>query len=464
MDFEMTIGLIDLDELILRCRDERAREYIREAVSCYKAGAFRACIVATWIAVVFDFIHKLRELDLTGDKQARVKLEEFDRIREAGQSAIKEALEFERSVLRVAAEDYELLTPLERQDLERLQEDRNRCAHPSMHSTETPYAPTAELARAHLRNAVECLLEREPVQGKAAFDRIWTDVMSEYFPMRQSEAQKHFEAGPLVRARDSLVRNLVVAFVKELLADRTQGPGVSRIVSALGAIIAMHRATAERVLSAELPRLLTTVDDNRLICALRCMAMVPTAWEHSGVAMQEKAKRYVELVKGDHVYLAVIAAMMNNELKKIGLSRLGDLSNVNLAVIVPHATFPECRAEAVARFCKSASFDAAKFLGETLLLPVAKHLEEEQVRQVLRAFVENGQIAPAWGVADTVMPEFFRATECHAEAVRNEWLAVHRTVASIHFDANQTAALRGLIEKRFPEVATSGGGAAARAQ
>ena len=39
--------LVDLDELVLKCRSDQARAYIAEAVACYKAGAFRSCIVAT---------------------------------------------------------------------------------------------------------------------------------------------------------------------------------------------------------------------------------------------------------------------------------------------------------------------------------------------------------------------------------------------------------------------------------
>ena len=42
----MPSPLEDLDELTLRCRDEKARLYIREAVASYRVGAFRASIVA----------------------------------------------------------------------------------------------------------------------------------------------------------------------------------------------------------------------------------------------------------------------------------------------------------------------------------------------------------------------------------------------------------------------------------
>jgi len=53
---------IDLDELIVLCRDKSAKKFIQEAVDCYRAGAYRSCIVSTWNAVVFDFIHKKQTL------------------------------------------------------------------------------------------------------------------------------------------------------------------------------------------------------------------------------------------------------------------------------------------------------------------------------------------------------------------------------------------------------------------
>ena len=54
--------LIDLDELVAECPDPRSRKYIRESVQCYKAGAYRAAVVACWIAVAFDLVDKIREL------------------------------------------------------------------------------------------------------------------------------------------------------------------------------------------------------------------------------------------------------------------------------------------------------------------------------------------------------------------------------------------------------------------
>ena len=38
--------LEDLDELVLKCRNKNAREYIRESVACYRAQAYRSAIVS----------------------------------------------------------------------------------------------------------------------------------------------------------------------------------------------------------------------------------------------------------------------------------------------------------------------------------------------------------------------------------------------------------------------------------
>ena len=116
--------LVNLDELTLRCRDERAKNYISEAVACYRSGAYRACIVTTWVAVVYDILHKLDELALSGDRNAQAKRDEYERYR--SNSDISNSLKFEKHILELAKDDFELLSPLEYEDLKRLQDDRIR--------------------------------------------------------------------------------------------------------------------------------------------------------------------------------------------------------------------------------------------------------------------------------------------------------------------------------------------------
>ena len=71
-----------------------------------------------------DFLHKLRELELAGDKNARRKLDEFERAR--AMNDLRAYLDFERTVLDSARNDFELLSSLDHGDLPRLLEDRNR--------------------------------------------------------------------------------------------------------------------------------------------------------------------------------------------------------------------------------------------------------------------------------------------------------------------------------------------------
>ena len=67
----MTEMLADIEALSLKCRSEQSKEYISEALHCYKSGAYRAAIVTTWIALVFDLIDKIRELSIAGDANSK---------------------------------------------------------------------------------------------------------------------------------------------------------------------------------------------------------------------------------------------------------------------------------------------------------------------------------------------------------------------------------------------------------
>src|SRR5882672_10714855 len=148
----MSLG--DLDELVQSCRDAEARSYVAEAVMCYRAGAFRACIVSTWIAVVFDLIAKIKELALSGDSDAQKitnDLAAWQQLIEKGDLAIiKKSLDLEREIVNIANEKFGFFDGLQVLDLTRLRDDRNRCAHPTFQGGDQPYSPSSELARTHL--------------------------------------------------------------------------------------------------------------------------------------------------------------------------------------------------------------------------------------------------------------------------------------------------------------------------
>jgi hypothetical protein len=117
----MSLG--DLDKLVLSCRNEEGRKYIAEAVSCYKAGAYRACIVSSWIAVVYDLLSKIRELALSGDAEAQRIVADLNRwqplIAKNDLGAIKSSLDLEREIVSIANDRFGFFEGLEVVELER---------------------------------------------------------------------------------------------------------------------------------------------------------------------------------------------------------------------------------------------------------------------------------------------------------------------------------------------------------
>ena len=254
--------LLDLDELALLCRDEKARMYINEAASCYRAGAFRAAIVVTWVAVCYDIIDKLREIALAGDKEAAKRVGEVDNARK--QNDFARLLTFERNILKIAEDEFELISLLERQDLERLQLNRNRCAHPSMVSEDQAFNPPGELARLHIRTAVMHLLQHQPVQGKYALERLLNEVDSQYFPKELDKAISALSNGPLKRARISLIRVFCTVLIKECTLNEVDYNRMIRLIIALDAVKAIHHEAFLAIIKEQLPKICQTVDDNRL--------------------------------------------------------------------------------------------------------------------------------------------------------------------------------------------------------
>lgn len=297
-------AFIDLDELIIKCRDKQSKQLIQEAVACYRVGAFRSCIVATWNAVVFDFLYKLKELALFGNGQATNLLNDFEKI--SSEEKFKELWQFESNIPNLAFNNFELISSVERSDIERLHQDRSRCAHPSMTSLEEPFEATAELARYHLRSAVTHLLQRPPVQGRSAKERIFQDIKSEYFPSNIERAVEYFKKGPLARSRFNLIQDIVLGLTISLLTqnsldderlrltENSLDDERSRQFSALNAIGKLYPQQTKEILNRKLSDIiLNKVTDENWHNVIVYLSSVDT-WDFINEACQLKAKIFIE--------------------------------------------------------------------------------------------------------------------------------------------------------------------------
>ena len=149
--------LTDLEEMQHGIEDKATRLLVAEVVKCYEAGAYRAALVSLWVAVVADITAKIRALAESGDGEAQNVISSLDAA--LANRVVQKVQEYERNILEVAERRLQILLPRERVELERLNEDRNLCAHPGYVDEALLYIPDAEIVRAHLvaaRRAVFC--------------------------------------------------------------------------------------------------------------------------------------------------------------------------------------------------------------------------------------------------------------------------------------------------------------------
>lgn len=384
----MTSPLTDLDELVLLCRDERAKAYLREAVASYRVGAFRAAIVATWIAVCFDFIEKLQELALAGDKEAEEQVVKLEKIRSSGD--ITSALKFERGLLTVARDKFEFISPLEFIDLEHLQEDRNRCAHPSLIAEGQAYNPSAELARFHISSAVRKVLQHPPAQGKYALDRLIKEVASDYFPTTAEAANEYLSTGPLRKARDSLVRNFIIHLLKYFILENSDYQYKRRISASLQAIAALHPIPYTLTLTEKLSPILRQIEDSALFSTLNFFTRVPDCWQFLDDDLRQKLINYVSDMPTDH-FEHIESALEISELKNSAEARIKKATKNEISSLLYLDPPVQISDRFIDIYLDSTSFQEANSWAEKMM-SYSSDFTEDQVRRILNNISKNNQL------------------------------------------------------------------------
>lgn len=383
-------GIADLDELILKCRSPKARSFISEAVKSYRAGAFRSSIVATWIAVSYDFIEKLRDLDLSGDAQAKKYLAEFEKIH--SNPDISAALRFERQILDRARE-MELISDLEQQDLVRLREDRDRCAHPSMNSIDEPYEPPPELARVHLRNAIVNMLQHPPVQGKAALDRLMNEVDSDYFPFDEEKAFEFLRHSPLAKPRLSLIRNFVLLLLKRIFGSDPLSFALVKYAGALNATRKLHREAVERTLEERLSEMIGRLSNESLPIVFDSLTWLPDVWQFVKDDAKVKLNSFLDSCLEEDLKLIIVQALDMEDLRSAAIARISGLSKETMVSLIRSGARREYTDRAIYLYAMARNFREANEMGEKMIIPLVDLFDELQVDRLSAAAKKNSQIS-----------------------------------------------------------------------
>ena len=380
-------SLADIEALVLNCRSSRARDHIREATLCYRVGAYRSAIVGTWIAVVFDLVEKLRDLALSGDNPARQIIEQYDRYIEqidaGNEQGIKHALEFERAILDTCKEKFGFFGHQELRDLYRLREDRHQCAHPTFQRLGDPFRPTAELARLHMRSAVDHVLSQPPVQGKAAINELVAVVSSDYFPKDREAAIALLGEGPLARPSDALVRNFADTLIFGFETEQSSLFDRSQVAIALAALTEMHRALTEERIAQQLSKLASQVSDGRLHRVAFLIASsgnVPFIDAASKIRLSE----FIRRGPIDEVLPVIVALSSSPEIRPAASDRIDEMSRAELGSVIDAGGQQLAKRRALVLLSETRSFDSVNLLITRILTPLYDHLTPDDIREIVR--------------------------------------------------------------------------------
>lgn len=361
------------DELVVACVDEDAKAHIREAIRCYEASAYRASITATYVAVCFDLIAKLRSLSAGGDANAALLVAELERLQtqqaQGQQSAITGLLSFERRLLEQFRDNFEFFGAQEFDELERLRADRNRCAHPTFFNNSVPYAPSAELARLHIRNALTYVLSQLPKQGKAALANLQSTVLSPYFPDKLPDVVERLRSSEIGTARDGLIK----AFVDDLgfgWASKTSPfLGKESVILALNAVIEIQRPVALPRLAHVIDKLAKNPDPFVTLYTGALALRIPEAGEMVSEATQIVLKSWLAKEASEDKGNAVARALKIGWWRELAQAVIPSLTPKQIGKIKNAP--PEVASQAARVYVTAKSWDQANALAADCALPFA---------------------------------------------------------------------------------------------
>jgi hypothetical protein len=419
-----------VEELVNAVRDHESRRYLREAVGAYQAGAFRAAIVAAWVAVAFDLIGKIRELAVAGDGGAADFIRTLERAIDGNDR--NKLLQIERDLLREARDRFEFIEHREYVELERLHQDRHVCAHPAFVRPSEVFEPTPELVRAHLATAADAVLSKVPTPGKRAMQRFRAEVVQDSFPSALTDLvpylrDRYFEAG-----KSSLRRGLAELIVRRCLdADGTDHRAIRRYALSAHALERIEPGLLAEALASVVTKLEQGpgLTDDQFLCFTGNLGDMPLAWQalpgssHARVYQVLKGVAVQRLV--DH---RIFSCDLAGDAKDIVETRLADLDSRQLAEVIGQS--PELRyvGAAVDALRESATYREAEERMGTLVIPLAAVMTATQIREVLDCIRGNPQMRRATQMPP-LMVQFFEKTEsaftdCYADWYDlTDWLA-----------------------------------------
>ena len=376
----------DTETQIAKVASTSSRRNIRDAYNCYRAGAYRPAIVACWTSVIYDLAEKVQTLAASGEPEA-VRLNGIleritEQIHQGNPDATSNALKFERELVDECTNKLGFFDSFEKTELERLREDRHKCAHPSYDLANVPFQPSPELAKMHISSVLRTVLLRPPTVGKAAVEKMVALVKSAAFP-NEFKAAEDLIANRFPRIKDVFVRGAVDAL---FFGYFTVGDPLHRNTSAITALRGLrgiHYAVVHDRCVQIVPKIFANLDEGVLQDFLFILSVDKYYFDLVQPTDIPPLRRVIEESTGLLAcsYIICCEGIPNLYAVSETKSRVLEIDD-----ITPHALWtysPLLRDRAVSLYCRVSSWHQANEFYNRLMLPILGDLTEAQILAVL---------------------------------------------------------------------------------
>lgn len=196
--------LRDMEELLNKVYDEEIKDCLNEALKCYMGGSYRACVIMSVIAGIYDLHKKVKALAASNPDFKKLD----DEVEEK-----KQKLEvYEKYLIeQCATEKIDMLNNNELKELQRCLDTRNDCAHPSN------FICSPEKARDIYSSIIDILASKPVLLGCRHMKNI-IDEMEErtFFPVNDTLRMKLIIKDKLSRFQKKAIEPLFKLIVKTI--------------------------------------------------------------------------------------------------------------------------------------------------------------------------------------------------------------------------------------------------------
>jgi len=194
--------LSDMEELLEQIENIEIKDYMREAMSCYYANAYRGCIVLCVIAMFDDLMRKLQELSYingtaTGIYKVLLAKQEDQDV-------------FENDMLTQLCSN-NIISKLEKDIFNNLKGLRNKSAHPSGHK------PTAEEARYVYSEVISKVITQPLLKTIHLIEDILKKINNaNFFYINTPDVIKSIVENEIINLHDDAYAMLIVKLTDEI--------------------------------------------------------------------------------------------------------------------------------------------------------------------------------------------------------------------------------------------------------